>query len=190
MKLPLIENIIEKVFGKKEEKTIKIKGEDEKEKEVKLKVRDLKRTKLLNLGGKAMFLILDSSNFGTIYTGFVEDGFFNDEKNERSWFTGAQQPIMVKSVGGYTPFYILRYDSPFPSENLHPINPEFLKGLSMEEKEKLPTPKLLYRLLKMVILANVIKPKKKVKFEKSSFLVGLIVGAIILWYLIQIGIIK
>jgi len=135
---------------------------------------ELKPIKKANVGKRVMFLILNTNNIGEFYYGRVEDGFF--EKGENTWFVGAQQPILVKDMFGFTPLFILRYDSPFPSENVHPIVPEFLKELPEDERNKLPTPRLLQRLLKMVILANVIKPKRRIKLDFKKLIIILIIS--------------
>ncbi|RLG16663.1 hypothetical protein DRN69_00295 [Candidatus Pacearchaeota archaeon] len=151
--------------------------------EKKFKLNDLKKkfklkpVKRANLGKKVMFLVLNTNNIGELYYGKIEDGFF--EKGENTWFVGAQQPILIKDMFGFTPLFILRYDSPFPSENLHPIVPEFLKELPEDERNKLPTPRLLQRLLKMVILANVIKPKRRISLDIKKILIILAISFLI-----------
>jgi len=152
--------------------------------EIKKKFK-LKEVKKINLGGKVMFLVLDTNNIGTLYFGKIEDGFFS--RCDKSWFVGAQQPILVKSTFGYTPMYILRYDSPFPSENVHAISPEFLRDISDEERNKIPTPTLLNRLLKMVILSNVIKPKRKINTNVGKIILIFAVAAIIYYVVVMKG---
>ena len=148
----------------------------------KLKERlNLKLGRKVNLGKKIMFLVLDSNNIGELYYGRIEDGFF--EKEDKSWFVGSQQPILVKDRFGFTPLFILRYDSPFPSENIHPIAPEFLREIPEAEREKIPTPKLLNRLLKMVILSNVIKPKRRIKLDMKRLLIIIAIAFVIYYFL-------
>jgi len=146
---------------------------------------NLKEVRKVNLGGKVMFLVLDTNNIGTLYFGKIEDGFFS--KGDKSWFVGAQQPILVKSTFGYTPMYILRYDSPFPTENVHAISPEFLRDIPDEERNKIPTPTLLNRLLKMVILSNVIKPKRKISVNVGKIILLFAIAAIIYYVVIMKG---
>jgi len=173
---------------KKEEKKVKEKKEEKKPEDQKEAIKS-NELNLINLTGKAMVLVLDSGNFGRIVHGHVEEGFFTDQKTGLSWFVGAQQPIFIRTRFGYTPMYIVRFDSPFPSENVHPVLPEFLKDIDEEERKTLPTPKLLRRLLDMVILANVLRPKRKFRLDVASLIIGAVIGAFIFWYLRLFGVI-
>jgi len=156
----------------------------EDEKGNKAKITDIKPIRRRNISGSALIVLLRGNNIADLVKGKIDDGFFVDEKNGDAWFVGAQQPIMVRDKVGYTPMYILRFDSPFPSENLHPISPEFLKNLGIDERDKLPTPKLLYRILKMVVLSNVIRVKRKMKLDTTSLMIGVAAG-VLLYYVLH-----
>lgn len=180
--------VIKKLFASNKDKIDRVEFTvHENGKEVKLVAEDLVPIKKANPGGNALFIILDGSNVGNMYKGKIVNGFFEPKNHDGAWFVGAQKAIFIKGMGGFIPLYILRYDSPFPAENIHPIEPHFLESLPPDERNKVPTPMLLKRMLNMVILGGMIKPRKRIGMDGRSMMIGMLLGIVVYWYLHFIG---
>jgi len=128
---------------------------------------------------KAWILMFDSNYDARLVKAEVEDGTVIIDDKE--FIVDETNPLLLRAglFKGYKPLYIVKWDSLEPMQ----IMPNFNKKGNPSNID----PKTFRRMSDMRILSNLVRPVRKVSFNFIWMILGIGVGAIILYALITFG---
>lgn len=143
----------------------------------------------------AKFLFLETEKTGKFVKAKVKDGFVTIGTN--SFYVDEDSAIYVKTLGGYEPFYILKWDAIYPAKIKTEVSDK-LVGVERSkttngkeivvnkyeravvtqlivERDRRQTPESLYKSLKVKILGGMLRVSKPIS-GIVPLLLGLIIG--------------
>lgn len=137
--------------------------------------------------GIGLNLLHNSKNQARLMKKKIEDGCVEIEGKQ--FVIDASYPLLVKTWFGYKPLYICKWSDVTPAENTNPNKIEVFKRVDPKFKGEFKiTPEILRKMMNLKILGNMIKTKK----PTGGFIfliIGLIVGALILYSLFALNLI-
>jgi len=132
---------------------------------------------------KSFILFFDTNKVTRLVKKKIQDGMA--EVEGKLFWVDESNPLLMKTRGGYSPLYIIKWSNIKPSTNLNEFKPT--EQVTPEFKDKLSgemTPEMFRKLTGLKILGNMIKTKAKTEIGGFVMLfVGLILGIVILWSL-------
>lgn len=159
----------------------------------------------------AIVLLLESDTEARIVKAKIKDGFI--DIGGKQFFVDNAKPInLKKSMGGYKPLYILKWNSIEPAKNIHgwhagwhnstsknpnPTgNPHNNPNNPNNESEIINpkfvtselTPEMLKKMMGMKILGNMIKTKQEMP-NIFLLIIGLVLGVAIMFSMVIMGVI-
>ena len=138
---------------------------------------------------KAWILLFDTNKVTRLVKKKIQDGMVEIEG--KLFMIDESNPLLIKSRGGFSPLYIIKWSNIKPSTNVNDFKPP--EQVTPEFKDKLSaemTPEMFRKLTGLKILGNMIKTKAKTEIGGFAMLfVGLILGIVILWSLSYLHII-
>jgi len=133
-------------------------------------------------GRKAVVLFENSDGIFTMHKVTVKNGEVNVGK--LAWYVGEFPPFgWIKTMFGYTPFWIVNYRSALPIMRKDVVDPSEFSKI---------TPQMLGTILELKILHFLLKRIRKLPGttgDYTSFLIALFGGMILMYLLIHFGII-
>lgn len=144
----------------------------------------------------AVILLFDANNEASLFKKKIKNGCVSAEGKQ--FIVDESEPLLLRSkMGGYTPLYILKWDTLEPSVNLNPRKTLREQQMpTIKTKQVTPkfdnrfglTPDLFRKMMGMQILGNMIKPKKELP-NVLLLIFGIIIGVMIMFSMWIMGVI-
>jgi hypothetical protein len=122
-------------------------------------------------------LYFETEDVARLVKANLKNGFLEFE--DKSFIVNENKALKLKTAFGYSPLYILRWDSIYPSED---FNPKF-------NPDKELNPEIVHKTMRLKILGNLLILKKPVS-PLILLLIGLAFGGFLMYFLIASKIIK
>jgi hypothetical protein len=126
---------------------------------------------------KVYALYFESEDVARLVKANLNNGFLEFE--DKSFFVNENKALKLKTPFGYSPLYVLRWDSIYPSEN---FNPKF-------NPDKQLNPEIIHKTMRLKILGNLLILKQPIN-PLMLLLIGLAFGGFLMYFLIASKIIR